>query len=98
MVLEIHVISDFTSAELNSHLNKLKSSPWSSERRQRGGFTWFHNRCDGNIRIRRTATLSSGHKNIYITAVGKDEIKLTSEFVEWILTHFREKLIELSIL
>ncbi len=98
MVVELHIISDFTSAELNRYLNSLTGTPWSSERRKKGGFKWFHRRCDGNIRIRRTATLSSGHKNIYATAVGKDEVKLASEFVEWLLMHFRDKLIEISIL
>jgi len=97
MVVKMYIISDFTAAELNKHLNKLRGSPWSSERRPKGGFKWFHERCSGNLRIRRTELLRTQHKRIYVTAVGKDEAKLISEFIEWILTHFREKLLEMRI-
>ena len=103
MVVEIVIKCDFSSMDIVSHLSKLgRRSPWRSERRPRGGFKFFHRTTDrvgreGNIRIRKTQKTSDGHKRIYATAVGVDEIKLTSEFIEWLLTHFRDKILRIVV-
>ena len=102
LVVEITIKSDFTSADVISCLSKLRGSPWRSERRSRGGFKLYHRttekeKREGNIRLRRTQDTTDGHKRIYATAVGVDEVKLASEFIEWILTHFRDKIIRITV-
>jgi len=94
MTVQITINSKFTANDLNRELKGLKRSPWSSKlRKDWPGFMWRHRRCKrGSIRIRKDKPLSSGYKRIKITAVGQDDAKLTSEFVEWILTHFGPKL------
>jgi hypothetical protein len=53
---------------------------------------WHHRQCSGSIRIREDEQLSSGYKRIKVTAVGGNDAKLASEFVEWLLTHFALRL------
>jgi len=102
LVIKITIKSDFTAVDLIRYLSKLKGSPWSSERRSRGGFRLYHVTTEkvgreGNIRLRRTQDTPDGHKRIYVTSVGVDEVKLASEFIEWILTHFRNKIIKITV-
>ena len=102
MVVEISIKSDYATTEIISLLSKLKNSPWRSERRSRGGFRLYHKTTEkegreGNIRLRKTQYTKDGYKRIYATSVGYDEAKLTSEFIEWILTHFRNKTHRITI-
>lgn len=48
--------------------------------------------------MRRTQDTTDGHRRIRVTAVGVDEVKLASEFIEWILTHFRDKTIKITVM
>ena len=84
------------------HLSSLRGSPWRSERRPLGGFKLFHRTTErdgreGNVRIRKTKKTEDGHKLLQITSVGIDENKLASEFIEWLLTHFRQDTIRIII-
>ncbi len=102
LVVEITIKSDFTAAEIVSHLSKLKNSPWHAEKRSRGGFRLVHSATEkhgreGNIRLRRTKNTEDGHKRIYATSVGVDEVDLASKFIYWVLTHFRDKTIRITI-
>jgi hypothetical protein len=102
LVVEITIKSDFTAADIVSHLSKLKNSPWHSEKRSRGGFRLYHSTTEkqgreGNIRLRRTKNTEDGHKRIYATSVGVDEVDLASKFIYWVLTHFRDKTIRITI-
>lgn len=102
MVVEIGIKSEFTTMDIVSYVSKLKGSPWHSERRKAGGFRLYHKTTEkqgreGNIRLRRTEKTKDGLRRIYATAVGADEVKLTSEFVEWLLTHFRNKCVKITI-
>jgi len=102
VVVEIGIKSEFTSMEVVSYLGTLKGSPWHSEKRKAGGYCLYHRTTErqgreGNIRLRRTGKTSDGFRRIYATAVGVDEVKLASEFIEWLLTHFRDKCIKITI-
>jgi len=80
----------FTAGDLNKKLQTLKRSPWKSRpRKDWPGFLWIHSRCSGSIMIKKEKRLSSGRLQIRLTVRGKDREKLASEFVEWILVHFK---------
>ena len=102
MVVKITIKSDYATTDIINLLSKLNRSPWRSERRSRGGFKLYHITTEkegreGNIRLRKTQYTKDGHKRIYATAVGFDEANLTSKFIKWILTHFRDKTHRITI-
>lgn len=88
--------------DIIGHLKTLNGSPWHSEKRKTGGYCLYHRTTEkqgreGNVRLRRTENTTDGHRKIYATAVGIDEVKLASEFIEWLFTHFREKIIKITL-
>jgi hypothetical protein len=102
LVIELRIKTDATSLELIAYMNKLQNSPWHAEKRQAGGYSVYHKKTakegrEGNIRLRRTRKTEDGHRMIYATAVGVDEVEMCSNFLKWLLTHFREKMLKITI-
>jgi len=72
-------------------------TPWMSQRRSRGGYTWTRSKVSGSVNLRTTRTTESGLKRIYVTVIGKGEVKLASEFIWWILHHFGNDLQRITL-